>query len=97
MGLAESVRPNAWRVRRDFGGILQAVQRTSDHQKMLAAHGVLMSDELATLRSVPKSTLYNWANQGRPPYVKLGRSLRFDIFQIEEFRRQGTMGVAGKR
>lgn len=45
MGLADSVRPNAWRVRRDFVDILRTMQRTSDHQKMLAAHGVLMSDE----------------------------------------------------
>lgn len=42
---AEPVVPNTWRVRRDFASILQAMQRTSDHQKMLATHGVLMSDE----------------------------------------------------
>jgi len=45
MGLAESIQPNAWRVRRDFEGVLRAMQRTNDHQKTLAAHGVLMSDE----------------------------------------------------
>ena len=45
MRLATSVRPNTWRVRRDLPDILRAMQRTSDHQKMLAAHGVLMSDE----------------------------------------------------
>jgi len=54
-------------------------------------------DELSALWSVPKATLYNWVNQGRLPYVKLGRSLRFDVVEVEEFRRQGTMGVAGKR
>jgi excisionase family DNA binding protein len=53
--------------------------------------------ELSTLWSVPKSTLYNWVNQGRLPYVKLGRSLRFDVLQIEEFCRQSTMYTAGKR
>lgn len=54
-------------------------------------------DELSALWSVPKATLYNWVNQGRLPYVKLGRSLRFDLIQIEEFRERSTMAVAGKR
>ncbi len=45
MGLAESVGPNLWRVRRDFEQILRAMQRTSDRQRTLAAHGALMSDE----------------------------------------------------
>jgi excisionase family DNA binding protein len=54
-------------------------------------------DELAALWSIPKATLYNWVNQGRLPYVKLGRSLRFDIVHIEQFRERSTMFVAGKR
>ena len=54
-------------------------------------------DELSASWSVPKATLYNWVNQGRLPYVKLGRSLRFDPVAIEEFREQSTMSVAGKR
>ena len=44
MRLAESVRPNTWRVRRDLPDILRTMQRTNDHQKMIARHGVLMSD-----------------------------------------------------
>jgi len=54
-------------------------------------------DELSASWSVPKATLYNWVNQGRLPYVKLGRSLRFDPVAIEEFRERSTMLVAGKR
>ena len=54
-------------------------------------------NELSELWSIPKSTLYNWVNQGRLPYVKLGRSLRFDIMQIEKVREQSTMGLAGSR
>lgn len=61
------------------------------------ARKLINIDELAALWSVPKVTLYNWVNQGRIPYVKLGRSLRFDVLDIEEFRQQGTMGMAGKR
>ena len=45
MGLAERTDPNLWRVRRDFEDVLRAMQRSADRQKMLAAHGVLMSDE----------------------------------------------------
>jgi type IV secretory pathway VirD2 relaxase len=45
MGLAENTGPGAWRVRREFESILRAMQRSADRQKMLAAHGALMSDE----------------------------------------------------
>ena len=45
MGLAEPADPNTWRVRQDFENILRAMQRSTDRQKMLTAHGVLMSDE----------------------------------------------------
>jgi type IV secretory pathway VirD2 relaxase len=45
MGLAQSTGPKTWRVRRDFENFLRAMQRTADHQKTLAAHGALMSDE----------------------------------------------------
>ena len=45
MGLAETTGPSTWRVRQDFENILRAMQRSADRQKMLAAHGVLMSDE----------------------------------------------------
>jgi len=45
MGLAEPTGPNSWSVRQDFENILRAMQQSADRQKMLAAHGVLMSDE----------------------------------------------------
>lgn len=45
MGLAERSDPNLWRVRGDFEDVLRAMQRSADRQKMLATHGVLMSDE----------------------------------------------------
>jgi len=45
MGLAEPTGPNTWRLRRDFEQVLRAMQRTSDRQRTLAAHGALMSDE----------------------------------------------------
>jgi type IV secretory pathway VirD2 relaxase len=45
MGLAESTSPARWRVRRDFENVLRAMQRSTDHQKTLVAHGALMSDD----------------------------------------------------
>ncbi len=54
-------------------------------------------DALSTLWSVPKATLYNWVSQGKLPYVKLGRSLRFDVLEIERYREHSTIAVAGKR
>ena len=45
MGLAEAAASGEWRVRRDFEGVLRAMQRVGDRQKMLAAHGALLSDE----------------------------------------------------
>lgn len=45
IGLAESTGPKTWRVRRDFVNVLRAMQRSSDRQKTLAAHGALISDE----------------------------------------------------
>lgn len=45
MGLAEQRGPGDWQVRRDFETVLKTMQRTTDRQKMLAAHGALISDE----------------------------------------------------
>jgi len=44
MGLAESTAPHTWHVRYDVEEVLRAMQRASDRQKTLAAHGVPMSD-----------------------------------------------------
>ncbi len=45
MRLAECIDANQWLVRRDFESVLRAMQRMTDRQKTLAAHGVLISDE----------------------------------------------------
>ena len=45
MGLAESTGQKKWRVRRDFENVLRAMQRSTDHQKTLVAHGALRSDD----------------------------------------------------
>jgi len=45
MGLAEPIGTNTWRLRQDFEQVLRAMQRATDRQRTLAAHGVLMSDQ----------------------------------------------------
>jgi hypothetical protein len=45
MGLAESTGSSVWRVRRDFSQVLRAMQRATDRQRTLTAHGAVMSDE----------------------------------------------------
>ena len=52
MGLAESEGPNKWCVRRDFDQILRAMQRTSDRQRTLAAHGAVISDERLPMEAI---------------------------------------------
>ena len=45
MGLAESTSGASWLVRRDCEQVLRAMQRSTDRQKTLAVHGVLLSDD----------------------------------------------------
>ncbi|MGI8961165.1 MAG: DUF3363 domain-containing protein [Bryobacteraceae bacterium] len=45
MGLARASGAGVWNLRLDFEAVLRAMQRAGDRQKVLAAHGVLVSDE----------------------------------------------------
>lgn len=57
MGLAKPAGVNSWRVRRDLEGVLRAMQRAGDRQKMLAAHGALLSDERLPIQVLPLGQL----------------------------------------
>lgn len=39
-------------------------------------------NELSRVLSVPKGTLYNWVYLKRIPFIKAGRSLRFDAQEV---------------
>jgi excisionase family DNA binding protein len=54
-------------------------------------------DELSSLWAIPKTTLYNWVNQRRLPYLKLGRCVRFDLAEIDAYRDRARMGTAAER
>src|SRR5882672_785944 len=50
MGLAQFVGPYQWSVQADFEKVLRTLQRSGDRQKMLAAHGALLSDKRLPLQ-----------------------------------------------
>jgi excisionase family DNA binding protein len=55
-------------------------------------------NELSSRLNIAKGTLYNWVYLRRIPYVKLGRSLRFDPNEIDRIVRiSSTLEVAGRR
>jgi type IV secretory pathway VirD2 relaxase len=50
MGLAQLVAPHEWSVQADFEKVLRTLQQSGDRQKMLAAHGALVSDKRLPLQ-----------------------------------------------
>ena len=50
MGIANRSRSGEWRIKRDFESVLKAMQRTTDRQKTLSAHGALASDDRLPIR-----------------------------------------------
>lgn len=55
-------------------------------------------DQLSRRLSIPKGTLYNWVYQRRIPFIKAGRSLRFDAENvIQSLPHCPTMDLAGSR
>ena len=105
MGLAESSGSSAWRVRRDFEQILRAMQRTTDRQRTLAAHGALMSDsrlpiaalDLATITSVEGRVLVHGQDEqtGRNYLMLEGTDAKVYLInytpEIEEARSRGEL------
>ncbi len=41
--------------------------------------------ELSELTGLSKNTIYCWVSQRRIPFVKLGRSTKFDLQRIEKW------------
>jgi excisionase family DNA binding protein len=55
-------------------------------------------NELSKRLSIPKGTLYNWVYLRRIPFIRAGRSLRFDADQvIQSLRHCPIMDLAGLR
>jgi len=47
--------------------------------------------ELSEYLGVKVNTLYSWVNQGKIPYVKLNRLVRFDSTKINEWAEKNSV------
>ena len=107
LGLATSVGPQKWTVRSDFETILRAVQRSSDRQKMLAAHGALLSDprlpfeitDIRKLKTVEGRVLLHAEDErsGRRYLLLEGTDAKVHLIyytdSIEEARHAGKIAI----
>jgi hypothetical protein len=107
MGLARSIAPQQWTVQSDFESVLRTLQRSSDRQKMLAAHGALLSDprlpfEIANIRKlkiVEGRVLLHAEDEtsGRRYLLLEGTDAKVHLIyhtdSIEEARRVGKLAV----
>jgi type IV secretory pathway VirD2 relaxase len=107
MGLAQLVAPHEWSVQADFETVLRTLQQSGDRQKMLAAHGALVSDkrlplQVTTLRqfqSVAGRVLLHTEDEqtGKRYMLVEGTDgkvhLIYHTAAIEEARNQGKLSV----
>lgn len=47
-------------------------------------------EELATILSISKNTIYSWISQRKIPYIKVGRLVRFDAKEIDRWLKENT-------
>jgi type IV secretory pathway VirD2 relaxase len=107
MGLAKSVASQQWVVQSDFETVLRTLQQTVDRQKMLAAHGALLSDprlpfeitSIWKLKAVEGRVLLHAEDEvsGRRYLLLEGTDAKVHLIyhtrEIEEARRAGKLAV----
>jgi type IV secretory pathway VirD2 relaxase len=107
MGLAQLVGPHEWSVQADFEKVLRTLQQSGDRQKMLAAHGSLLSDKrlplqvttLRHLQSVAGRVLLHTEDEqtGKRYMLVEGTDAKvhliYHISAIEEARSEGKVAV----
>src|ERR1700732_2138197 len=107
MGLAQFVAAHKWRVQADFENALRTLQQSGDRQKMLAAHGALVSDKrlhlqvtmLRQLQSLAGRVLLHTEDEqtGKRYLLIEGTDgkvhLIYHTEAIEEARKQGKLTV----
>src|ERR1700687_1580899 len=107
MGLAQSVAAHEWRVQADFEKVLRTLQQSGDRQKMLAAHGALVSDKrlplqvttLRQLQSVAGRVLLHSEDEQTGKRYMLGEGtdakvhLIYHMSAIEQARSEGKLAV----
>ena len=107
MGLARAIAPQQWTVQSDFETVLRTLQRSTDRQKMLAAHGAQLSDprlpleitDIRKLRVVEGRVLLHAEDEGsgRRYLLLEGTDAKVHLIyhtdSIEEARRAGKLAV----
>ena len=107
MGLAQLVAPHEWSVQADFEKVLRTLQQSGDRQKMLAAHGALVSDKrlplqvttLRQLQSIAGRVLLHTEDEqtGKRYMLVEGTDAKVHLIYhtdaIEEARNQGKLAV----
>src|SRR6266481_3619297 len=107
MGLAQFVPAHKWCVQADFEKVLRTLQQSGDRQKMLAAHGALVSDkrlplQVSTLRQLQtvagRVLLHTEDEQTGKRYMLVEGTdgkvhLIYHTDTIEEARKQGKLPV----
>jgi type IV secretory pathway VirD2 relaxase len=107
MGLAQFVGPHQWSVMADFEKVLRTLQQSGDRQKMLAAHGALLSDKrlplqvttLRQLQSVAGRVLLHTEDEQTGKRYMLVEGTDANVHLIyhtsatQEARREGKLGV----
>jgi excisionase family DNA binding protein len=58
--------------------------------------GLITVQEAAKFLAVSTSTLYGWVYQRRIPFVKVGRSLRFELAELQKFVQSNRFPVRSK-
>jgi len=107
MGLAKSVGSQQWIVQSEFETVLRTLQQTVDRQKMLAAHGALLSDprlpfeitNIRNLKAVEGRVLLHAEDEasGRRYLLLEGTDAKIHLIyhtqEIEGARSAGKLGV----
>jgi type IV secretory pathway VirD2 relaxase len=107
MGLAKSIASQQWVVQSDFETVLRTLQQTVDRQKMLAAHGALLSDprlpfevtDIRKLKIVEGRVLLHAEDEGSGRRYLLLEGIDAKVHliyhtdSIEEARRVGKLAV----
>lgn len=52
---------------------------------------LLNADEVSQMIDVRRDTIYRWVSQKRIPYVKVGRSTKFNIDAISEWLKEASV------
>ena len=48
-------------------------------------------EKVAAYLGISQSTLYAWINQRKIPYIKVGRLVKFDVGEIENWLKKHTI------